>query len=57
MFREMRRAKQAVSQERCREILRQEKRGVLSVLGDEGYPYGVPVNFHYDEEKNTILYF
>ena len=54
MFREMRRGKQAVSEEVCREILRTEGRAVLSVLGDGGYPYGVPVNFVYDEAENTI---
>ena len=54
MFREMRRAKQAVPQERCREILTTATRGVLSVLGDDGYPYGVPVNFHYDSGSDTI---
>ncbi len=56
MFRDMRRYKQMVSDDACREILKTEKRGVLSVIGDDGYPYGVPVNFYYDEEEN-ILYF
>lgn len=54
MFREMRRTKQQVSEEKCREILKVEKRAVLSVSGDDGYPYGIPVNFYYDEEENTI---
>lgn len=54
MFREMRRTKQAVSQQRCLEILTSAKRGVMSVLGDDGYPYGVPVNFHYDSESGII---
>ena len=38
MFRPMRRIKQQLSQEECTSILRNEVRGVLSVLGDEGYP-------------------
>jgi len=38
------------------EILNQEKRGVLSVLGDEDYPYGMPMNHWYDEE-NGIVWF
>lgn len=54
MFREMRRTRQEVSQEVCREILNTEKRAVLSVIGDDGYPYGVPVNFYYEEGENTI---
>ena len=35
MFREMRRYKQAVTAETCAEILKTEKRGVLSVIGDD----------------------
>lgn len=40
MFRKMRRFKQELSKEECMEILKNEPRGVLSVLGDDGYPYG-----------------
>ena len=47
MFPEMKRVKQKLSREECLEILRQEKRGVLSVLGEDDYPYGVPVNHWY----------
>ena len=43
MFRKMRRFKQELSKEECMEILKNEPRGVLSVLGDDGYPYGMPV--------------
>ena len=49
MFRNMIRAKQQLTQEECLEILKTEKRGVLSVLGDEGYPYGIPLNHYYNE--------
>ena len=56
MFREMRRFKQALSKEEIVEVLQKEKRGVLSVLGDDGYPYGVPINFYYDEETNKIFF-
>lgn len=56
MFREMRRFKQQTREETVKEILRTEKRCVLSVNGDDGYPYGVPMNFIYDEEDNTIYF-
>ena len=56
MFREMTRKKQLLSQERIVEILKEEKRGVLSVIGDEGYPYGVPVNYWYNEENGKIYF-
>ncbi len=42
MSRAMRRFKQALSQGECKEILGAEPRGVLSVIGDDGYPIGVP---------------
>ena len=45
MFRKMRRGKQALSQEEIRNLLTLETRGVLSVQGDDGYPYGCPINF------------
>lgn len=51
MFRELTRKKQALSHEKCIEILQNEPRGVLSVLGDGGYPYGMPMNFLYDNGK------
>lgn len=51
MFRELTRKKQALSREKCIEILQNEPRGVLSVLGDGGYPYGMPMNFLYDSGK------
>ncbi len=56
MFRKMLRQKQEVSREECIRILKEEPRGVLSVLGDEGYPYGIPLNHWYDE-TDGCLYF
>lgn len=56
MFRKMVRERQALSREECAEILRNEKRGVLSLLGDDGYPYGLPIN-HYYSEQDGCLYF
>ena len=47
MFREMRRIKQQIPNEECIEILKTEPRGVLSVLGDDGYPYGIPMDHWY----------
>ncbi len=56
MFREMRRFKQQLSEEECRKVLREEWRGVLSLHGDDGYPYGVPMDFYYDEESNKLYF-
>ena len=37
MFRKMRRCKQQLPAEECVAILKREKRGVVSVPGDDGY--------------------
>ena len=46
-FRSMRRFKQALSRQECESILANAYRGCLSVNGDDGYPYVIPVNFIY----------
>ena len=54
MFREMRRKKQALTAEETAEILKRNTSGVLSLNGDDGYPYGVPLSYVYLDSK---LYF
>lgn len=56
MFREMMRIKQQLPESECIEILKSEKRGVLSVLGDDGYPYGMPMNHYYCEEDGKLYF-
>ena len=56
MFREMLRKKQALTEKECIRILKEEPRGVLSVLGDDGYPYGMPLNHYYCEEDGKIYF-
>ncbi|MBR0415532.1 MAG: pyridoxamine 5'-phosphate oxidase family protein [Clostridia bacterium] len=56
MFRKMRRFKQQISLEECTELLKTEKRGVLSVIGENGYPYGIPLNHYYDETDGKLYF-
>lgn len=56
MFREMRRKKQQLEESECIELLKNEKRGVLSVIGDDGYPYGIPMDHYYNEENGKIYF-
>jgi nitroimidazol reductase NimA-like FMN-containing flavoprotein (pyridoxamine 5'-phosphate oxidase superfamily) len=56
MFREMLRKKQQLDEKECIGILKKELRGVLSVIGDEGYPYGMPINHYYCEEDGKIYF-
>ena len=56
MFRELQRKNKQISIEECIELLRKENRGVLSVLGDGDYPYGMPMNHWYNEEDGKIYF-
>jgi len=56
MFRELARKNKEISREECIALLKNEKRGVLSVQGDEGYPYGMPMNHYYCEEDGKIYF-
>ncbi len=55
-FRPITRSKQALSEEECLRILRSEKRGVLAVQGELGYPYALPIN-HWVDPKDGKIYF
>lgn len=56
MFRPIRRIKQQLSLKECISVLKNEVRGVLSVLGDNDYPYGIPMNFYYSQDDNKIYF-
>ena len=53
-FRKMRRHKQELSKEECVDILTNEPRGVLALLGDYDYPYALPMSHVY---VNGRIYF
>ena len=54
MFREMRRKNQALDAQACSAVLDCGTSGVLAVLGDEGYPYAVPLSYAREGDR---LYF
>lgn len=54
MFRTMRRSRQVLPEKEAVEILERASSGVLALLGDEGYPYAVPLSYVYHDGK---LYF
>ena len=56
MFRPLRRFRQEAEKEECIKILTEEKRAVLAVNGDDGYPYAVPINFYYDSDTDKIYF-
>lgn len=53
-FREMRRKRQQLSEEESIGILQKSTSGTLALLGDNNYPYAVPISYVYADDK---LYF
>ncbi len=53
-FRPMRRKRQELAQKESIAILQKATSGTLALLGDNGYPYAVPISYVYHEGK---LYF
>lgn len=51
MFRKMRRKNRQLSNEECIDILTNEPRGVLALLGDYDYPYTVPMSHVFADGK------
>ncbi len=51
MFRPMRRKDKLMADEEVSDLLRNQSYGLLSVMGDGGYPYGVPLNYVYWEDS------
>ena len=51
MFREMRRFRQQMSTERTNAVMERGTNGILACLGDEDYPYAVPLSYVYYKDK------
>ena len=56
MFRPMRRFKQQISEDECISVMTEVRRGVLSMLGEDGYPYGIPLNHWYCLDDGKIYF-
>lgn len=54
MFREMRRKRQLLNAEETEAIVNSGTHGTIALMGDEGYPYAVPVSYAYE---NGVFYF
>lgn len=48
-FRPMRRIRQELPTEKCIRTLEKATAGVLALVGDNGYPYGVPLSYVYHD--------
>lgn len=55
MWKKMRRKDRELTEEEIKSILRNGQYGILSTVGEDGYPYGVPVNYIYvEKDKNFV---
>ena len=51
MFREMRLKEQQLDMDKVADIMEKCTSGILSINGDNGYPYGVPLSYAYADGK------
>lgn len=56
MFQKMRRFTQEMKREECISLLQTSKRGVLSLVLENGYPYGIPMDHWYNPENGHIYF-
>ncbi len=56
MFRKIRKIKNEIDKDAVDSLLRSCRRGVLSMNGEDGYPYAIPVNYYYDEANQKIYF-
>ncbi len=54
MFRKMRRKDKQLSEEETIDILKSGEEGILATIGNDDYPYAVPLNYAYHE--NSIYF-
>lgn len=45
-----------MNNERAIEILKKSKYGILSTSSKDNIPYGVAINYYYDEKENSIFF-
>lgn len=51
MFKEMRRKDRQIGTEAALEVLKNGEYGVLSIVGQNGYAYGIPLSYTYSDNK------
>lgn len=56
MFRPVRKKKNEIDVVAINSLLKNCRRGVLALNGDDGYPYAIPINFLFDKDDNKIYF-
>lgn len=56
MFRKIKKIKNEIDKDAVDSLLHSCRRGVLSLNGDDGYPYSIPINYYYDDANQKIYF-
>lgn len=56
MFKPVRRKINEIDRAVTEALLQSNRRGILAMNGDNGYPYAIPINYFYDCEKKKIYF-
>ena len=56
MFKPVRKKINEIVHSDAETLLQSNRRGVLAMNGDNGYPYAIPINYFYDCDKKKIYF-
>lgn len=56
MFREIRKKVNEIGLDEAKELLKNSRRGIFATIGDDDYPYAIPINYLYDEGNQKIYF-
>lgn len=56
MFKPIRKKINEIGHSDAETLLQSNRRGVLAMNGDNGYPYAIPINYFYDCDKKKIYF-
>ena len=56
MFKPIRKKINEIDRAATEALLTSNRRGVLAMNGDNGYPYAIPINYFYDNETQRIYF-
>lgn len=56
MFKPIRKKINEIDHSSAEALLQSNRRGILAMNGDNGYPYAIPINYFYDCDKKKIYF-
>ena len=56
MFKPIRKKINEIDRNATEALLQSNRRGILAMNGDNGYPYAIPINYFYDCDKKKIYF-